>query len=451
MCRQFNSCPRHRACFLANSRKACARADPARALNQCAPRYRGGVPFGGLGAFNSRRLVGLVVAVVVLVVIGAAAVVGPTSRGPAAVSPSAPVPSPSASGVASAAVSELRWSRPTVIPDSAAMLDVVRWRTGYVGVADAVVNAQHVGAAFASQDGVVWQRTATFAGNPMLVAAPSQLIAFVSRDSDTVAVDALVSTDGVTWVRNDHLVLAGVTIAHVVSRDNVLVAVASEPGGRTPRIVRSVGGGVWVSSDAPSPRAIVRNLVTVSDGFLAVGREGEADASSGGVGSPGVGRPAAWWSADGRTWTSARVQGDEAAGAHISDVFRVADGYLAIGSDTTGTAGNPRSAVLWSSADARDWKLLGAPSHWGLVGADGQQLVVFGAADFGTVALGAWTTRDGRGWTQLSFTGDAADVPAFQTAVGQSSRVDAIFVAPDGIVVIGQKDGRPTAWFAELT
>ncbi len=36
MCRQFDSGPRHRTSFLANSRKACVRGDPARDVNQCA-------------------------------------------------------------------------------------------------------------------------------------------------------------------------------------------------------------------------------------------------------------------------------------------------------------------------------------------------------------------------------------------------------------------------------
>lgn len=34
--RQFNSGSRHRVSLLANSRKACARADPAKGVNQCA-------------------------------------------------------------------------------------------------------------------------------------------------------------------------------------------------------------------------------------------------------------------------------------------------------------------------------------------------------------------------------------------------------------------------------
>jgi hypothetical protein len=36
MCRRFNSGPRHRVSFPANTRTACLRADPARCVNQCA-------------------------------------------------------------------------------------------------------------------------------------------------------------------------------------------------------------------------------------------------------------------------------------------------------------------------------------------------------------------------------------------------------------------------------
>ena len=93
--------------------------------------------------------------------------------------------------------------------------------------------------------------------------------------------------------------------------------------------------------------------------------------------------------------------------------------------------------------------MIGPPAHWGRVSANGRQAVIFAAADFGTVALGAWTSQDGRGWNQLSFSGDVAEMPAFETAVGQSSRIESIFAEPTGVIVIGQQNGHITAWFAQ--
>jgi hypothetical protein len=193
----------------------------------------------------------------------------------------------------------------------------------------------------------------------------------------------------------------------------------------------------------------VRSVAAARDGFVALGRDGEPDAGSGGIGVPGVGRPAAWTSPDGRAWSAAQVEGTEAAGAQLSEAFRVADGFFAIGSDTTAPGQNPRSPLIWVSADARVWSLVGPPPQWGLASANGRQAVVFSAADFGTVTLGAWTTLDGRDWTKLSFGGDLGELPAFQTAVGQASRVDRILVGSRGVVVVGQRNGQPTAWFAE--
>jgi len=129
----------------------------------------------------------------------------------------------------------------------------------------------------------------------------------------------------------------------------------------------------------------------------------------------------------------------------------VRDGYLAVGSDTTDAAANPRSPLLWVSADARDWRLAGPPAHQGTMVANGQQTLVFTRTTTGSAALEAWVSLDGRQWTQLPFGGDLADVPAFETGVGQPSRVDQVFLARQGVVVLGQLNGHRAAWFADAS
>ncbi|TMG54550.1 MAG: hypothetical protein E6H89_02345 [Chloroflexi bacterium] len=343
---------------------------------------------------------------------------------------------------------ELRWSEPGSIPDNASIFDVVSWHGGYIAVGDVAGVDGHVAAAFISADGARWERTSTFSANPAIVATPTRLIALVNRPGPPQAVEAWVSLDGRSWQRDENLALSGASLGRLAAHARTIVAIGTDAAGRS-AMWRSVDSAAWSPIQQPSTRAIVRRVAAVGDGFVAIGRDGEPDVARGGVGARGVGRPAAWWSADGGAWNVLQVQGVEAEGAELSDIFDVTDGYFAIGSDTTTPGQNPRSPLLWYSADGRDWRMIGPPAHWGRVSANGRQAVIFAAADFGTVALGAWTSQDGRGWNQLSFSGDVAEMPAFETAVGQSSRIESIFAEPTGVIVIGQQNGHITAWFAQ--
>jgi hypothetical protein len=373
----------------------------------------------------------------------AAPSLSPTTS-PTPLSPSPPPTTPPRAG----SWIELRWSAPTLIPEQAAFLDVVSWRDGYVAAADVAAPDGHVGAVFISSDGMGWERVATFPANPSIVATATGLLAVVNRLGPPPSAETWVSVDGRIWQRQERLALAGATITRLASRDRTVLAAGVDASGRT-MLWSSADAAPWNQAQAPAPRAIVRSVATIGDGFLAVGRDGDPDAGSGGVGLPGVGRPAAWWSADGRGWSAVNVEGVDAAGAQLSDVFRVADGYFAIGSDTTSSSQNARSPLIWASADARDWRIVGPPEHWGRASANGRQAIVFYYADFGTTALGAWSSLDGRVWTPLSFSGDIADIPGFTVGLGQNSGVAGILAVPRGLVVIGQRNGQPTAWFAE--
>jgi len=404
------------------------------------------------GATFRRFGVLVVVAIAAAVVAFASGASGPTPLEPSAsqqaASPSPePTASPSVLPIRPGTWTELRWSEPSMLPDDAALLDVVSWRDGYVAVGDVAGVDGHVGGAFISTDGAHWQRTFTFPSNPSIVATATRLIAVINRRGPPEAAEAWTSLDGRSWQHDDALALTGASITSLVARGTMILARGIDATGRT-TMWRSVDAGPWSRIPEPSGRAIVRGVAEVSDGFVAIGRDGEPDVASGGVGVRGSGRPAAWWSADGGAWSLLQVQGVEAVGAELTLIFRVTDGYFAVGSDTTIPGQNPRSPLLWFSTDARDWRIAGPPAHWGRASANGGQAVIFAAADFGTVRLGAWASQDGRDWNQLSFSGDVAEMPAFETAVGQSSRVEDIFVEPNGIIVIGQQKGHLTAWFA---
>jgi hypothetical protein len=279
------------------------------------------------------------------------------------------------------------------------------------------------------------------------VATSTRLIALANRPGPPASVDAWVSLDGRRWQPESDLALAGAIVSHVAVRDGVILALGTDANGRA-TTWRSDDGGRWSQTPA-SPPGIVRGFTPVSDGFVVMGRDGEPDVGSGGVGAPGVGRPAAWWSSDGGAWSAVKVEGVAAAGAQLTEAFRVEDGYFAVGSDTATPGQNARSPLLWISADARDWRILGPPAQWGRAGANGRQAVIFSRTDFGTVKLGAWSSQDGRDWIQVKFSGDVLHMPGYEPAVGQTSWVDRIFVMSRGIVVLGQADGQLTAWFAE--
>jgi hypothetical protein len=340
----------------------------------------------------------------------------------------------------------LRWSAPNPIADALAFTEVVSWRDGYAAAAQVLEGSQRLGAVFTSPDGLQWRKTATFPAQPVLLTTTNGLSAFVNRAGPAPSVEAWSSRDGGSWQREEALTLAG-SITHVISRGDVILALGADARG-VPVLWRSVRNGAWAATPLPSARAILRSFAVSSDGFIAVGREGEPDSGSGGVRSPGVGRAAAWSSPDGLAWTAMQVEGGSAASAELTQVFRVEDGFLAMGANAA-SSGGTRAPLIWTSSDGRSWRLVGEPLRWGVASTNGHEVVVFTRLDFGTLALGAWATQDGASWSQLAFSGNITGIPGFETGIGQPSRVDRIVVAERGVLVVGQQNGRLATWFAE--
>jgi len=343
---------------------------------------------------------------------------------------------------------ELRWSQPSLLHGVLAFHDLVAAPGGFLASAEVVESGQHAGAIFRSADAVQWQRVATLPSPPILATTPARQLAVINRGGASPAAEVWTSGDGASWQRDDRLSLATGTIVQLVARGDALLALGTDSSGRQILLRSPVAGAAWSAGQWPGATAIIRSVFAVADGYVALGRDGAPDQGSGGVGAPGVGRPAAWWSADGASWAVLPVEGAAAPSAQLLQMFTVGDGYLALGQDSVG-GGSPRTPVFWTSSDGHTWRRLGPPEHWGMAGSNGQQAVVFAAAGFGTVSLGAWTTTDGVSWTPISFTGDLGHVPGYEVGLGSPSRVDRILVSERGIVVIGQLDGQPTAWFAE--
>ena len=382
-----------------------------------------------------------------------------TSPGPSpSVQPTAvsaqPTPSPRTSPARAGTWTSLHWSAPSILPDSAGFRDVVAWRDAYIAIGEVPGPGAYIGAAFASTDGLRWERTtedSSFSAIPdRLVRTATRLIAFGARNDAPLSVQAWTSFDGRTWRPETTLALSGLGLVAVAAHDATIVAAGVDENG-TSAIWRSVDGAAWSASKSLSEHAIVRGVASVADGFVALGREGQPDVASGGIGSPGIGRPAAWWSGDGRTWIAGQVEGVEAPGAQLIQAFGVADGLFAIGSDNPTAT---RSASLWSSTDARDWRLIGPPARWGFAATNGEQAVVLAFGGVGRDPEG-WTSFDGRLWTPLDFSGDLIHLPVTQQFVGMAGHIDRIYVMPRGVLVIGQviadQAGSPAAWFAEAS
>src|SRR6266542_293029 len=157
-----------------------------------------------------------------LAFVGVLLVLGSTiGRTPVAASPSPQLTAPATTQATSPSVppsragawTELRWSGPSVVSDQGVFSAAVAWREGYVAIGSASGASQRVGAAFASADGVRWQRTtpeSTFSEIPAyMVATSTRLIALANRPAPPASVVAWVSLDGRGWQVEPDLALAG--------------------------------------------------------------------------------------------------------------------------------------------------------------------------------------------------------------------------------------------------
>ena len=388
---------------------------------------------------------------IVITIIAAACSVPPATASPTVSAPATVAVSsqPTPSATKPAPWTELRWSAPVLIPNGDAINQVASWKDGYIAAGQTTDGGAYIGGLFASPDGVNWQRTAIVPLGPALVDTDTRAVAIVTTGRDSAPrVQTWASSDGLTWQPQDALAIVGATIDHLAARGSTIVGIGTDSAGHA-AVWRSIDGAAWIRGDPPSGQAIVRDAFAVRDGFVALGREGDPDVASGGVGVRGVGLPAAWWSADGRGWTALQVEGKPAAGAQLLQLFSVSDGYFAVGSDTTDPSVNARSALIWLSTDARSWRLLGPPPYTGPAGANGERAVYFAPSSTGARGLEAQLTQDGRQWVPLPFSGDLADIPNVPGFTQGAAQLDQVFVMAHGIIVTGQQSGRAVAWFAD--
>jgi hypothetical protein len=402
--------------------------------------------------------------------------VGPSpSQSPAASQPSAS-PTETATPEATTTPTASPTPRPTIAPTPAAVAawtgldwpagvagpstkegrgmvgNALAWGYGYVAVGWFVGQGDTFATAFfTSSDGMHWTMVQRGTAVPSttgeaedagltythLVATTGGLIAMTGSPMNGGSAPALWrSTDGRSWTAVDSPTWRGAWDAQVHG-SGTLIAVAAR-GGRIvalgvaePRccdgtghgaiIVTSTDGQVWtrLATGPTFDRGYPRDLAAFGGGFVIVGKTGNVVGSDGPP-PPVMGRPAAWTSPDGLTWTSAQVEGAEDIGVGLGQVIVGHDGLFAIGR----RAGAPSATLVgagfgatsgWASADGRTWRLVGdlgkeLPDIVRMDG-DGLRMVIFGRTSCKASDITGWTSTDGANWSRLAFSGSPPSQP----------------------------------------
>ncbi len=399
----------------------------------------------------------------------------------------------------------LYWSDPVVpsTQDGLRIEDIAPWGEGYVAVGETGVTDPSTvrGAFLASPDGLTWtvvqtadlQRSGELMTHVFVVGG--RLLATaegggVDCPADTAcptpdfSPDLWTSTNGSHWTLVDSPSWhagwsnAGAPI-WMVAGDAGIIAVGYEgrgmgepgqpPAPNVPMVLHSQDGRTWEQADLAEgfDHAVLRDAVAFPDGFVIVGRDGVRDPATEVVDGPyrlGLGRPAAWVSADGVHWTVAEVDGIEIEGGELSDVEVGADGLFAIGAGSP-IAGDATSSG-WVSVDGATWHVVGklgidlpaidqginqVPGIGSTVlASDGRHIFVLDREAPGSQTMAAWVSTDGATWVRLSFAGSTSlpKIGRYDGDTSQGMYVTGATVLPDRIAVSGSGAETYALWLA---
>ncbi len=400
----------------------------------------------------------------------------------------------------------LEWSDPVVpaVQGGLRIVDVVPWGGAYVAVGETGVTDPErnlKGVFLTSPDGLGWTvvqtgdlvrsgewMTHVFVLNGRLLATAEG--GGVDCPPDTTcpppdfSPEMWTSADGTDWTPVNspswHAAWsnAGAPM-FMVAGDGGIIAVGyqgngvGEPGQKPPPAIpvvfHSVDGMTWQQADLTQgfDHAMFRDAVAFAGGFVIVGRDGVRDPATEVVDGPyplGLGRPAAWVSADGLHWTVAEVDGIEIEGGELSDVEVGADGLFAIGVGSP-VAGDAAPSG-WVSVDGATWHVAGrlgidlpaidqgvnqVPiSGSTMLKSDGRHIVVLDRESPGSETMAAWVSTGSESWTRLSFAGSASlpKIGQYSPQDAQGTYVTGATVLPDRIVVSGYGNDTYSLWLA---
>lgn len=372
----------------------------------------------------------------------------------------------------------LQWSAGVTpfAPNTSWIADIVWWGDGYIGVGGTFSSTgPGLGTVFSSTDGLHWN-VAYQAELPTdwafehVVPLGSGLLAVsnqrgVACEGDApcppegfdVAPRLWYSSNGADWSPIDSQSWRdslgdGVPFAVVGGRDGVgsggVVAVLYDGV-----VLHSIDGQTWQRAELPaSEMAIPKDVSAFSGGFVIVGRDGQPDPHSQVTVTPpipGVGRPAAWVSANGIDWVEAAVEGDAVAGGELRDVAAGANGLFAAGiAEAVDTKVHPPTHG-WASADGLTWSIAGRiGEHLPLFGGalfaqvlvgDGSRMVIFGPESTESNTTLAFISTDGIDWAPLAFGGVQTDF-----------HIPFLAVEPQGVRYLTSADLMPTGVIAHV-
>ncbi len=255
------------------------------------------------------------------------------------------------------------------------------------------------------------------------------------------------SVDGTSWSRQPtpSVFEDGAEVTGLASGPGGLIAVGDR-GFDRPRIWTSPDGSTWQRLHLTADvfrKAHFLDVAAIPGGWLIVGATGGTPPTGSAIVDPNGSRGAAWLSADGRTWTRAKVAG-HGPQVELRSVYQGADGLAALGTREGGKAG-----TLWTSQVGRRWSL--APSTSGShptwpIAADGERIIGESYVDGDYYSFSV--SGDGKTWRALANLGETATMPRWPGPSGAPS-VDSAFLLPDGVVFMGMdNDGRTIIWHA---
>ena len=379
----------------------------------------------------------------------------PSGEGPSA-SPSAssaqvtprPSPSPATGWTA------LSWRKPARLPAGAFPVDVLLWRGAYVALGTVGTRA----AAWTSTDFATWT-TASVDGLPLgdariglPAAAPGGLVSLgvhgrehcttgEGSTCDPVPVAVWMSADGRSWHgRAAPAAFAGATVAAVAAGPGGIVAVG-DTGWDHPAIWFSADGAAWSRESLPAAlfrHAVFHGLTLFRGRWVLTGAtDPRKPTCCGGNSAKGL-NAAAWFSADGRSWSRAGVESAAdlwidapVAGSAGLVAWRPSDDY-----DSN-----------WLSSDGRSWRPGPSGAEAYPVAGDGERVIGYSQGDGGGLEL--WVSADGSSWQALADAGDANAKPSWDGV--RHGAANTYFLLPTGLAVIGSDDSGSPLWLATPT
>ena len=216
----------------------------------------------------------------------------------------------------------------------------------------------------------------------------------------------------VTWQTGDLSLANPFPFEHLVPIGDRLFLIASDNGGADATVKAS--GGIWSTADGlawtkQNEIDAIKSSGTDRPTLMAASANGRGGAVVVGSAqtSDGGERTAAWWTAEGKTWTSATVEGP--AGRMYGVVGRP-DGLVAVGVTQAGESALP---AAWRSTDGgSSWTSVSLPGG----GMEARDVVVWGDK---FVAIGRsadanlflWASVDGATWSVVESPSDASFSP----------------------------------------